>query len=148
MSRPQFILVHDEARCRAVAAVQAAPDGHEVYIRPPNKSRDQEEHYHYLFGLAAKNCRHLNQALDAEAWKRLLVDQFRTEMLADPQCSQEMRENLLGAVRMMPSLDGRSIVALGLQTRNFKKATAAAFIEWLYAFLTNSGVQIPERQAA
>ena len=137
---PTFYLVHNQARESAKKAIDYAPEGWVVRIRPPNKTRAQEDTYHRLFDIAAKNCRHLNEILDDETWKRLLVDQFRTDALEDVHCSQVMRDNLAGASRMMPSLDGRRIVALGVQTRDLKKETASALIEWLNAFLAEKGI--------
>ena len=131
-----FRLVHKQARENACKAIGYAPDGYVVTICQPNKSRDQECYYHDIFGDAAKQCRHLNEQFDAEGWKRLMIDQFARDMLQDPHCSQAIRDDLAGAVKMTPSLDGRSIVAIGLQSRKFKKETASAFIEWLNAFMS------------
>ena len=128
-------MAHQQARDNAKKAIDAAPEGHAVTIQEPSKSRDQEAMYHAIFGEAAKKCRHLNRAFDLEGWKRLMVDQFRTDMLALPDCPQAIREDLLGSVQMVPSLDGHSIVSIGLQTRKFKKETASALIEWLHSFM-------------
>lgn len=130
-----FVMAHDTARGRAIAAINNAPDGYVVTISPPSKSRDQEEYYHRIFGEAAEKCTHLGQKFDEETWKRLLVDQFRSDMLRDPQCPQVVRDNLTGSAKMVPSLDGTGIVQCGLQTRKFRKATASLFIEWLNAFM-------------
>lgn len=99
------------------------------------KSRSQEDTYHMLFDEAAKRCKHLNREFDKEGWKRLLVDQFARDMLADPQCPPEVRENLSNGTNLVPSLDGRGVVQLGIQTRNFRKKTASLFIDYLHAFL-------------
>lgn len=133
-----FRLVHDEARSRAKAAIESAPDGQIVTIDDPTKTRDQEAMYHAIFGEAAKHCKHLNRTFDSEGWKRLLVDQFRTDMLAMPDCDKEVRDDLLTSVQMVPSLDGHSIVSIGLQTRKFKKKTASLLIEWLNAFMAQN----------
>lgn len=130
-----FRLVHDEARARAHAAIDSAPDGQIVTIDDPTKTREQEAMYHAIFGEAAKSCTHLNRRFDSEGWKRLLVDQFRTDVLKMPDFDKDVRNDLMNAVQMVPSLDGCSIVPLGLQTRKFKKKTASAFIEWLNAFM-------------
>ena len=137
-----FRLVHDQARDSARKAIGYAPDGYTVTIKAPAKSRPQEEKYHAIFNEVAKQCQHLNQSFDAEGWKRLLIDQFARDMLEDPDCSKEMRENLSGATKMTPSLDGRAIVALGVQSKHFIKETASAFINWLHAFAIEKGVQL------
>lgn len=126
----------------AKRAIDDAPDGALVSIDlEPLKSKLQEEKYHAAFNDIAKQCKHLNQCFDQEGWKRLLLDQFRTDMLNDPMCDEDIRRNLQHAVQMVPSLDGCSIVSIGLQSRRFKKKTASAFIEWLNAFGMENGVR-------
>lgn len=137
----RFVMAHQQARDNAKRAIDTAPADYVVTIKPPDKTRDQECYYHDIFDEAAKRCKHLNEVLDEETWKRLLVDQFRTEMLEDPHCSQDIRDNLAGASRMIPSLDGRSIVQVGVQTRKFRKKTASAFIEYLLAFMAGNEVK-------
>lgn len=138
----RFVMAHQTARDNAKKAIDAAEVGYVVTIKPPLKSRDQEAMYHAIFGEAAKKCRHLNEAFDLEGWKRLLIQQFATDALQDPHCSQVIREDLTGAVRMVPSLDGRSIVSIGLQSRDFRKETASAFIEYLNAFMAENEVSV------
>ncbi len=139
MTKRIYILAHQVARAGAIKAVQDAPDGYVVRVEPPSKSRDQECHYHAIFGEAAEKCRHLNRAFDLETWKRLLVDQFIREMLADPTCDERIRHDLEGeSSKMIPSLDGSGIVQVGYQTRHFGKRTASAFIEWLKAWMAEN----------
>ena len=152
---PRRILDNPHARAAAHRDIDAAPDGYEANIVAPNKTRAQEEAYHAIFGEVAKQCQHLNQCFDLEGWKRLLVDQFRSDMLADPECHPDIRENLEGSVKMVPSLDGRSIVSIGLQTRKFRRRTAAAFLDWLNAWCVEHDAKLSaparmfdEREAA
>lgn len=143
-------LSNDLARKAAHRDIDAAPDGYEASVVAPSKTRDQEAAYHAIFGDVAKQCTHLNQRFDLEGWKRLLVDQFRTEMMADPTCDPAIREDLAGAVKMVPSLDGCSIVSIGLQTRRFRRKTAAALLDWLNAWAGENNVRLsaPEGAAA
>lgn len=145
-----IVLRNELSRAAAKRAIDAAPENHEVSIVAPSKTRDQENAYHAIFEDVARQCTHLNEHFDREGWKRLLVDLFRTEMLEYPDCDQAIREDLCGAVRMVPSLDGRSIVTIGLQTRKFRRKTAAALLEWLNAWAADRGVRIsaPKGMAA
>lgn len=127
----KFRLVHAEARRRAANACMTAPDGYTVTVKEADKSREQEERYHAMLGDIAKQCQHLNQVLDLDSWKRLCVDLFRKESMADPRMAEYWSRN---GVRFIPSLDGTGVVALGEQTRRFPKYVATAFIEWLFAF--------------
>ena len=96
------------------------------------KTREQEERYHAMLGDIAKQCRHLNLALDLDTWKRLAIDQFKRETLKEPECCAKYwaRHQL----NVMPSLDGSAIVVMGEQSRRFPKAVATVFVEWLFAF--------------
>ena len=124
-------LVHSRDRTTAVEACQLAPEDSWVDIRPPSKTREQEERYHAMIGDCAKQCEHLNRRLDAVTWKRLLVDQFRRDTMDIPELAEYWKRN---ALEFIPSLDGCAIVTLGEQTRQFPRKVATAFIEWLFVW--------------
>lgn len=122
-----FIMAHDLARRNAVRAVEAAPAGFMVQISEPTKKREQEEKYHAMIGDIAKQCEFMGGKLDADDWKRLLVDMFAKVM-------RDMGTPLHHDGRVIPSLDYQRVVQLGVQTREFRVREAAEFIEYLYAF--------------
>lgn len=135
--RKSFILAHAEARRRAVAAVQQAPDGWLVVVNEPTKRRIQEEKYHAMIADIARQVQHIGRYWDADDMKRLLVDEFAEEMrLAGQPLHHDSR--------VTPSLDGKRIVQLGIQTREFWVSEASAFIEYLYCFGAQRGVQWTE----
>lgn len=107
------------------------------------KTRLQEEKYHAMLGDIARQAKHLNQALDLDSWKRLCVKQFADDCIENdiPRLADYWNRN---AVRLMPSLDGRSLVALGQQTRDFPKYVAAGFIEWLYHYGAENEIEWSE----
>ena len=129
-----FILAHDMARANAARAVQAAPDGYMVQISEPTKKREQEEKYHAMIGDIAKQCEFMGGKLDADDWKRLLVDMFAKVM-------RDLGTPLHHDGRVIPSLDYERVVQLGIQTRDFWVREAADFIEYLYAFGAEKGVR-------
>jgi hypothetical protein len=109
------------------------------------KTRLQEEKYHAMLGDIAKQAKHLNQALDLDSWKRLCVDQYRKDCITNeiPRLADYWkRQNF----RLMPGLDGSSLVALGTQTRDFPKYVAAGFIEWLYHYGSVNEIEWSEPQ--
>lgn len=97
------------------------------------KTREQEKRYHAMLGDISKQAQHLNQVLDVDSWKRLCVKQFADDCIANDidRLADYWRKN---GFRLMPSIDGKSLVTLGKQTREFPKYVAAGFIEWLYHF--------------
>jgi len=104
------------------------------------KTREQEEKYHAMLGDIAKQMKHLTQSLDLDSWKRLCVAQFKADSIANdvPRLAEYWRNKQM---RLMPSLDGSTLVSLGDQTREFPKYVAAGFIEWLNAYGANNGVR-------
>lgn len=134
----RFVLVHPTARARAAEGVRTAPEGYEVLIRPPRKSRDQEERYHAMFADIAEQWLFCGRKWDAESIKRLCVDQFKRETINDHDFAALWRD--MGTVELAPSIDGSGVVALGTQTRKFPKKLASALIEWLLAFGAENGI--------
>lgn len=135
MTEPRtFVLRTPAIRERCAAWVRTeAPDDWVIRCRPAAKKREQEEKYHAQIGDIAKQCEHAGRPWDTESWKRLLIDQFADEMrLAGTP--------LHGDGSVFPSLDGRRIVQLGIQSRGFWVKEACAFIEFLYAFGADRGV--------
>src|SRR3546814_718881 len=120
-------------------AQRAANEGeYEVVIRKATKSRQQEEHYHALIGDIAKQYQHAGRTWDDEDMKRILVDAFKHETKNDPDFV-DLWANM-GDLRLVPAIGRDGFVPLGEQTRRFPKKLAAAFIEWLYAFMAENRI--------
>jgi len=98
-------------------------------IKLVSKTREQEEKYHAMIGDIAKQAQHMGAKWSSEDWKRLLVDQYMREV-----------EEIHGKV--VPNLDGSGIVQLGYQTRKFTKEQASEFVEWLYSWAANNGINL------
>mgnify|MGYP003576041597 CR=1 FL=1 len=126
-ARRTFVLAHDQARNNAARCVMDAPPGFMVVISEPAKKRIQEEKYHAMIADIARQVEHIGRKWDADDMKRLLIDEFADEMRA-------AGTPLHHDARVVPSFDGRRIVQLGVQSREFYVKEAAAFIEFLYAF--------------
>jgi hypothetical protein len=98
-------------------------------IKLASKTREQEEKYHAMINDIAKQAQHLGAKWSSEDWKRLLVDQFLRE-----------EANIQG--KIIPNLDGTGIVQLGFQTRKFTKEQASEFVEWLYSWSAENGINL------
>ena len=98
-------------------------------IKLVSKTREQEEKYHAMIGDIAKQAQHLGAKWSAEDWKRLLVDQY-------------LRDIGMYNGKVIPNLDSSGIVQLGMQTRNFTKEQASEFVEWLYSWAANNGIDL------
>ena len=114
-----FHLVHDEARRRAIAAVQSAPEGYVVKVSEPVRSLDANAAQWPLLEAFAKQLKWpVNGSmvsLDAEDWKSLLTAAFRRE-----------------TVRVAQGLDG-GMVMLGVRTSKMKKKEFSEWLTFLHA---------------
>lgn len=95
-----------------------------------SRTLEQNAKIHAMLGDIARQSKHLNQVLGADDWKRLCVAQFRTDCIQNdlPKLSDYWKRN---EFRLMPSLDGQTLVALGTQTRDMPIYVMSGFIEWL-----------------
>lgn len=100
-------------------------------IESEKRSLPQNAIIHKIIGEISKQASHVGAKWDIDDWKRLLLDRY----------SREMKQH---DGRIVPALDGCGIVQLGLQTRNFNKEQASQFVDWLYAWCAENGVEIPE----
>lgn len=149
MTQPRtFRLMHKLARQNAAEYVgRVAPDGWTVRVSPPAKRRAQEERYHAMIGDIASQWQFAGQKWHLEDMKRLLIDAFAEAM-------RQAGTPLHHDGRVVPSLDGRRVVQLGIQSREFYVAEANQFIEYLFAFGADIGIawsdeaRAPERAEA
>jgi hypothetical protein len=131
-----FIFSNATARQYAKAQCDLAPEGcMATFDYEPKKSRLQEEKYHSMIGDIAKSCKFMNQSWGAEEWKRLLIDAFVRVMREEAKQKSEP-DPFYEQGQVVPALDGKGFVQLGIQSRNFSKKMAAQFIEYLYAWGT------------
>lgn len=109
-----------------------------VRICEQNQTRDAQEKYHAMIGaIAAQVGGDLADPADA---KRILISAFHIDTrreLADDWAK-------FGDLRMGRGLRGE-VVILGVQSREFTRRLASAFIDWLYAFGAEVGVVYLER---
>lgn len=123
-----FHLVHDTARQRAADfALAKAPDGWMAVFSEPTKKRAQEEKYHAQIADIARQTTYAGKQWDADDMKRILIDEFAEEMrLAGSPLHNDGR--------LIPSENGRRVIQLGIQSRDFYVSEASQFIEFLYAW--------------
>lgn len=134
-----FILRPENARDRMRAAWNEAcnvlqfgkPVRVEVKEARGTRSLDQNAMFHAVCGDIARQRQWAGRWLDTEAWKRLLVDAWaRAEGKAQ------------GTV--VPSLDGESIVNLGIQTRRMTVGEMADLITFAQAWAVEHDVTLNE----
>lgn len=129
-----FVLVHDEARRRAVEFVKAAPSGMAVTIGETNRTLDQNA---AQWPILAAFSRQLEWPVNGrmtkmtdEEWKDVLTAAFKQEK-----------------ARLAMGLDG-GVVMLGQRTSRFGKKEFGEWLEFLHAVAAERGVNIEDRRAA
>ena len=124
-----IVLDTAERKQRALEAVCSAPAGDVLRIGPPVKRRIQEEKYHAQIGDIAKQTTYAGQKWDEDDMKRILIDEFADAMR---EAGTPLHND--GKARLIPSENGRRVIQLGIQSRQFWVSEASQFIEFLYAW--------------
>lgn len=132
-----FYLRPENARSRAAAMWEACRQllelGKSVRVTveeaKPRRSVEQNDKFHAICTDIARQRTWAGQHIDCEGWKRLLVDAWA-----------RVEGKTQG--RVVPSLDGASVVNLGIQTRNLRVGDMADLIEFAQAWAIDNGVAL------
>lgn len=112
--------------------LEKAPDGFRVEISEPKRTDAQNKLLWPILTAISTQVQHFGLRLSPDDWKDLLTARYRRD------------------VRLVPNLDGDGMVALGMRTSNMTKAEFSDFLEAVFAFCAEAGVdttQLEERAA-
>lgn len=123
MTKQTFILAHPEARRRAHAAQDAAPDGYAVTIAEPTRNLEQNAALWAILGEIARDVVWHGQKLSAEDWKHIFTANLQK-------------------LRVVPNLDGTGFVALGLSTSRMSKREFSDLLELANAFYAEHAPEV------
>ena len=126
--RQSFVLAHETARIRAVAAVANAPVGYHVSVRPATRSLEQNARLWAMLNDVASQVEWYGKKLDSEDWKHVFSASLRK-------------------LSVVPNIDGTGFVALGLSTSKMTKRELGDLMELISAFGAERGVVWTESQA-
>lgn len=125
----KFVLVHDEARRRAVEAIKSAEHGHVVTIKPATRSLDQNA---AMWALLSEFAEHVEWPVNGrmvkmspEEWKDVLTAAFRQE-----------------TARLAMGLNG-GVVMLGSRTSKMGRREFSEFLEFINAVAVE---RLPQEQ--
>ena len=116
-----FVMAHQEARRRAVSAIQNAPDGYVVKITPPTRTLESNAAMWAALNDVASQVVWHGRKLDAESWKHIFSSSLKKQ-------------------DVVPNLDNTGFVVPGQSTSKFTRAEMADMIELIRAFGTERGV--------
>lgn len=112
--KQSFVLAHDEARRRALQAVENAPEGYAVVVKPPTRNLEQNALLWALLTDVSEEVIWHGRKLSPEAWKHVFSSSLKRQ-------------------DVVPGLDG-GFVVLGLSTSQMSKAEFSDLIELIHAF--------------
>lgn len=113
-----YIMAHDLARRRAMAAVADAPEGYVIKVAPPTRSGDQNAKFHAICSDLA-GTPWAGKPRDAAAWKVLLVSGHAVATK--------------NATEIVPGLEGE-FINIRESTAAMSKARGSSLIEYAQAF--------------
>ena len=116
----KFRLVHDEARRRAIAAVQQAAEGDVVTVKPPTRSLEVNAALHAEISEIAGTIPWAGRLRSVETWKRLLVAAW---MRARGE-----------SVEMLPALDGHGFDIVYAPTSQMTGAQVRELLDFIGAW--------------
>ena len=96
-----------------------------IEIKEETRSNEQNALIHALISRIAKQAEHAGSKWEAEDWKRLLLAQWSKD-----------------TGKLVPSLDGEGVVQLGLQSRKLSKAEGVDFVEFIFSWAAQSGIDL------
>lgn len=126
-----FVMAHDEARRRAVAAVVEAPADWRVTVEPPKRNLEQNAALHARISEIAARMEWCGKKWDLETWKRLLVGAW-TRAINEP-------------VMMLPALDGHGVEIVFRKTSTLTKRECSDLLEFVNAWAAEN---VPDEVAA
>lgn len=121
-TRALLTLVNDEIRARAIHWIRHLPVGTRVEFMAPLRTLPQNKKMWVMLRDVADQIRHHGLKLSDEDWKDIFATSLKREL------------------RMVPNLEGDSLVTLGRSTSNFSVEEMSFMIELMYAFAANHGV--------
>lgn len=128
--KQRFILINDNVRHNALAAIKHAEAGSAVTIGPANRSLDQNAKFHAICSdIAKSNMQWAGKRRHAEEWKVLLVS-AHTKATA-------------GEVEFVPGLEGE-FVNIRESTSRMSVGRAASLITYAIAFCDTNGIHLTE----
>ena len=125
--RRYFVLAHAEARANAKKAVEEAPDGYAVEIKPVKRTLGQNALLHALLSDISRYVEWAGQRRDIEVWKRLLTAAW-LRARGEP-------------LEMLPAIDGHGVDIVFRRTSELTKNEMIELIEYIQAWAIDQEVE-------
>lgn len=131
MTSPFTVTITSEhERERAMRAVKRAPEGYRVTFQEPKRSDEQNRRLWAMLGEIADQVEYWGEKLDAESWKEIFTAALKPEL------------------KVVPSLDGKGIVQIGLRTSKMSVAEMSDLLALIEAYGATHGVVFKDEERA
>lgn len=125
MTKRLFVLTNDRARVSAMDHIGNAPDGYQVTVEPPKRSTDQNSRLWAFLSDISEQVEWYGRKLDSESWKHVFTASLKKQ-------------------DVVPALDGKGFVVLGVSTSKMGKGEFSDLMELMTAFGSERGVKWSE----
>lgn len=126
--RKQYILMHQEARQAAINAINEAPEGYYVDIKPRNRSLEQNAMLHALIQEISQKLEWAGKTRTTEAWKRLLTAAW-LRARGEP-------------IEMLPAIDGHGVDIVFRKTSELTVNEMTELLEYIQAWAVEQGIEL------
>ena len=123
-----FVLSHDLARFNAKKAIDEAPEGYCVEVKPTKRTLEQNSKLHALLTDIAVTVEWAGQRRDVETWKRLLTAAW-CRARGEP-------------IEMLPALDGNGVDIVFRRTSELTKNEMIELIEYIMAWAIDHDITV------
>ena len=123
-----FVLSHDLARFNAKKAIDEAPEGYCVEVKPVKRTLEQNSKLHALLTDIAVTVEWAGQRRDVETWKRLLTAAW-CRARGEP-------------IEMLPALDGNGVDIVFRRTSELTKNEMIELIEYIMAWAIDHDITV------
>ena len=127
--RRLFRMAHKEARRRAIEAVQQAPEGYFVEVKPPTRSLAQNARLHAMLDKVAKQKEWYGQYLEPEDWKRIFTALYE-------------------GVKVVPGIKTGTFVPIGMRTRDMTIPEVGDLMTLVEMFAAEHGLLLGDEAEA
>lgn len=132
MSRT-FILCSKQVRDNCSELVQSAPDGYRVVFSVQRRRHIQSDKFHAMIHDIAKQVEFMGSMRSEEVWKRLLIAAY-VQVARENATAEGKYDPFKGKGEILPSIDGKSFVQMGVSSATFTIPQASEFIEYLFSY--------------
>lgn len=125
MDSSSMTIATEKHRTRVKEAIDEAPLGHHVVIKPPNRTLDQNALLWELLNQVARRVEWYGRYLRADDWKHIFTASLKQQTA-------------------VPGIEQGSMVVLGLSTSKMTKKQFSDLVEIIYAFCAERGVDLEQ----